>query len=294
MVEKLVRVLTWTIFGLGFALVVLVAVLASLTGRPMFAQQPGGGGVRSKVKVSLPTANAELFIETKLTKTAGLVREFDTPDVEPGKRYEYQLKAVWKPNEETTITRTRTVKFSGGEEVNLDLTKDDGTDDIVVKLKPMTADAISDICTEATITMTDVVVIPDCTDSRWPLAVAKAGAKRVIALQADAVKAKLLRDEIRKTESAGAVDVLPTAPADYKDYAEASVVLLYLGEERNNSLRAKLLTDVKSATRIVSYKYAFADWKPKSTKKSVNSLGEEYPINTWVVTSEDKAKYGKK
>jgi uncharacterized protein (TIGR03000 family) len=294
MIEKLVRVLTWTIFGLGFVLVVLVAVLASFTGRPMFAQQPGSGGVRSKVRVTLPAANAELFIETKLTKTAGLVREFDTPDVEPGKRYEYQLKAVWKPNEETTVTRTRNVKFSGGEEVTLDLTKDDGTDEIVVKLKPMTADAIADICTEAAIAKTDVVVIPDCTDARWPVAVAMAGAKRVIALQADATKAKTLRDEIRKTEADGAIDVLPTAPADYKDYAEASVVLLYLGEERNNSLRAKLLNDVKPATRIVSYKYAFADWKPKTTKKAVNSLGEEYPIHAWAVTTEDKARFGKK
>ena len=294
MIEKLVRVLTWTIFGLGFVLVVLVAVLASLTGRPMFAQQPGSGGVRSKVKVTLPTATAELFIETKLTKTAGLVREFDTPDVEAGKRYEYQLKAVWKPNDETTVTRTRSVKFSGGEEVTLDLTKDDGTDEIVVKLKPMTADAIADICTEAAIAKTDVVVIPDCTDARWPIAVTMAGAKRVIVLQADAAKAKTLRDEIRKTEAGGAVDVLPTSPADYKDYAEASVVLLYLGEERNNALRAKLLGDVKPATRIVSYKYAFGDWKPKTTKKAINSLGEEYPIHTWAVTAEDKAKFGKK
>jgi uncharacterized protein (TIGR03000 family) len=281
MIEKLVRVLTWTIFGLGFVLVVLLALLASLTGRPLFAQP--SSGVRSKVKVTLPTANAELFIETKLTKTTGLVREFDTPDVEQGKRYEYELKAVWKPNDETTITRTRTIKFSGGEEVTLDFSKDDGTDEIVVKLKPMTADAIADIITEAAIAKSDVVVIPDCTDTRFAIAATKAGAKRVIALQADATKAKTLRDEIRKTEADGAIDVLGVTPAEYKDYAEAGVVLLYLGEERNTALKEKLLSDLKPGSRLVSYKYGMKDWKPKATKKAVNSLGEEHPIHTWVV-----------
>ncbi len=290
MIEKLVRVLTWSIFGLGFVLVVLVALLASLTGRPLFAQQPGGGGVRSKVKVTLPTATAELFIESTLTKTTGLVREFDTPDVEKGNRYEYQLRTVWKPNEETTITRTRKVKFTGGEEVKLDLSTDDGTDEIVVKLKPLTADAITDICTEAAIQKTDVVVIPDCTDSRWPIAVAKAGAKRVIVLQADATKAKTLRDEIRKTDAEGAIDVLTSAPGDYKDYNEATAVLLYLGEERNKALRKMLLNDLKPTARVVSYKYGIGDWKPKTTKQAVNSLGEEHPIHIWVVTAENKKK----
>jgi uncharacterized protein (TIGR03000 family) len=279
MIEKLVRVLTWTIFGLGFVLVVLVALLASLTGRPLFAQT--GSGVRSKVKVTLPVATAELYIETKLTKTTGLVREFDTPDVENGKRYEYELKAVWKPDDETTITRTRTIKFSGGEEVTLDFTKDDGTDEIIVKLKPLTADSITEFCTEAAITKTDVVVIPDCTDSRLAVTAAKAGAKRVIALQADATKAKTLREEIRKTDAEGAIDVLGTTPAEYKDYAEASVVLLYLGEERNKALKSKLLADLKPKSRLVSYKYAMPDWKPNTTKKVVNSLGEEHPIHTW-------------
>ena len=114
--DKVIRILTWTVFGVGFVLVVLVSLLASLTGRAAFAQQPPAGTTKSKVKVNVPQENATLVIEGKATSTVGMTREFDTPDLEPGKKYLYEFKVSWKPNKFTTLTRTRTVQFVAGYE----------------------------------------------------------------------------------------------------------------------------------------------------------------------------------
>src|SRR5262245_34065622 len=43
--------------------------------------------VKSKLKVKVPQDDAKLFIEGKETKPSGEVREFETPEIEPGKVY---------------------------------------------------------------------------------------------------------------------------------------------------------------------------------------------------------------
>ncbi len=291
--DKVIRILTWTVFGVGFILVVLVSLLASLTGMSAFAQQPANA-TRSKVKVNVPQDDAELVIEGKPTRTIGKSREYDTPDLEPGKKYLYEIKVVWKPNKFTTLTRTRVVKFVAGDEVTVDLTAAQPTDTADVLLKPATADVLKDMADAAKLTKDDVVFEPKAADARGLIAAVSAGAKRAVGVQPDADKVKAITQAVTKAELEGKIDVLKVPPAECKDYAEATVVFLYLGEEGNAALLPTLLRDVKAGTRVVSYRFTMGEWKPTATRKGTNADGDEYEIHTWTVTAADKTKYGAK
>lgn len=272
---------------------VLVSLLASLTGRAAFAQQPNNT-TKSKVKVNVPQDDAELHIEGKPTRTVGKTREYDTPDLEPGKKYLYEFKVVWKPNKFTTLTRTRVVKFIAGDEVTIDLTVPQPTDTADVVLKPATEDVLKDMMDAAKITKVDVVFEPKTADARTLIAAVQAGAKRAVGVQSDADKVKAAKERIKKAELEGKIDIQQTDPTECKDYPEATVVFLYAGEEGNLALRAALLKGVKAGTRIVSYRFGMGDWKPTATRKGTNADGEQYEIHTWTVTDDDKQKYGAK
>lgn len=290
--DKVIRILTWTVFGVGFVLVVLVSLLASLTGRAAFAQQPANSA-KSKVKVNVPQDDAELVIEGKPTRTVGKTREYDTPDLEPGKKYVYELKVKWNPNKFTTLTRTRTVKFVAGDEVTVDLTVAQPTDTADVQLKAVTDDVIKDLVEVAKITKDDVAFEPKTADAKVLIAAVKAGAKRAVGVQPDGEKVKAAKAAVTKAELEGKIDLQQADPAEGKDYSEATVVFLYAGEEGNLALRPVLLKELKAGARIVSYRFGMGDWKPTSTKKGTNSEGDEYEIHTWTVTDADKQKYGK-
>ena len=80
---------------------------------------------KSKLVITVPQDDAELKIEGKDTKPTGTVREFETPEVEVGKAYEYAFSVTWRPNNYTVLTRTLSIEFKGGEEIKVDLTKAD-------------------------------------------------------------------------------------------------------------------------------------------------------------------------
>lgn len=291
--DKVIRILTWTVFGLGFILVVLVSLLASLTGRAAFAQQPTNN-TKSKVKVNVPQDDATLVIEGKTTSTVGKTREYDTPDLEPGKKYKYEFRVSWKPNKFTTLSRTRVVTFVAGEEVVVDLTTPQPTDTADVKLKPATDDVLKEMVAAGKVGKDDVVFEPKPADARGLIAAVKGGAKRAVGVQPAADTVKAIKDAIKKAELEGKIDVQQVPPAECKDYADATVVFLYLGDEGNAALMPTLLAGVKPGTRIVSYRFKMGDWKPTQTRKGTNADGDEYEIYTWTVTAEDKTKYAKK
>jgi len=70
-----------------------------------------GKKVKSKIKITVPQDDAELKIEKKDTKPTGAVREFETPDIDSGKPYEYEFSVTWRPNNYTVLTRTKAIEF---------------------------------------------------------------------------------------------------------------------------------------------------------------------------------------
>jgi uncharacterized protein (TIGR03000 family) len=64
------------------------------------------------IKVTVP-ANAEVWFEGYKTASKGATREFQSPDLTPGKQYAYKVRARWK-EDGRQVTQTQKVDVSAG------------------------------------------------------------------------------------------------------------------------------------------------------------------------------------
>jgi len=271
--------------GLGL----LVLAVSGSSPIPLAAAQPTT--VKSKIKVIVPQDDSELLIENKATKTTGLTREYDTPELETGKRYEYTFTARWRPNNYTVMTRPRTVQFTAGEDVVVDLTKDTDKDKAEIRYLPTPEDIVDEMVKLAKITKDDVVFEPGCGDGRIVIAAVKAGAKKGVGIDLDKERVKESKAAVKAANLVDKIEIREGDALEVKDYSDATAVLLYMGEEFNVLIRPTLLRDLKLGTRIVSHRFPMKDWKPDDTKKVVGQDGLDYEIHIWKVTEDSKKKY---
>jgi uncharacterized protein (TIGR03000 family) len=73
---------------------------------------------RAKLIVELP-ADAKLYIDDQLMKTPSAVRQFNTPELQPGQTYYYMVR-VELGSDSSPQTATRRVLIRAGEEVTAD------------------------------------------------------------------------------------------------------------------------------------------------------------------------------
>lgn len=73
----------------------------------------GGEQTRAKVRIELP-ADAKLYVDGVLMKTGSDVRNFQTPELEPGKTYIYELRAELVRNDQK-FTDTQQLVIRPGE-----------------------------------------------------------------------------------------------------------------------------------------------------------------------------------
>ncbi len=286
--HRLTRSRFWTILGTGL----FAAFAAGPLSTPASAIQPKT--VKSKIKVSVPSEDSELLIESKPTKTTGLTREYDTPELEAGKRYEYTFTARWRPNNYTVMTRPRTVQFTAGDEVAVDLTKDTDKDKAEIRYVPTPDDIVDEMIKLAKVTKDDVVFEPGCGDGRIVVASVKAGAKKGVGIDLDKDRVKESKAAVKAASLVDKIEIREGDALEVKDYADATVVMLYMGEEFNQLIRPTLLRDLKVGSRIVSHRFPMKDWKPDDTKKVTGQDGLDYEVHIWKVTEDAKKKFGKK
>lgn len=244
-----------------------------------------GKKVKSKLKITVPQEDAELQIEGKATKPTGAVREFETPEIDAGKLYEYSFSVTWRPNNYTVLTRTKAVEFKGGDEIAVDLTKADpkNPDKAVVRWVPTPDDIVAEMIKLAKVTKDDVVYEPGPGDGKVLIAAVKAGAKKAVGIELDPKKAAEAKENVKK---AGLTDKITIREGDalkVEDWGDATVVFLYMGNEFNNLLRPHLEKQLKPGTRIVSHRFVLGDWKPDETKKVTGEDGDEYLLHIWTV-----------
>jgi uncharacterized protein (TIGR03000 family) len=275
------------------ALAVAVALLTSATG----ATQPtkkeekkdekkaDGKKVKSKLKVTVPQEDAELLIEGKATKPTGTVREFETPEVEQGKLYEYTFSATWRPNNYTTLTRTKSIEFKGGDEVTADLTKADpkAPDKAQIRWVPTPDDIVDEMVKLAGVKDGDVAYEPGPGDGRVLIAAVKKGAKKAVGIEIDPKKAAEAKDNVKKAKLDDKITIIEGDALKDRDYGEATVVFLYMGNEFNNLLRPILEKQLKPGTRIVSHRFVLGDWAPDKTITVTGLDGDEYKLHLWTV-----------
>lgn len=244
--------------------------------------------VKSKLKITLPQEDAELFIEGKATKSPDKftsVREFETPPLEAGKLYEYTFSVTWRPNNYTVLTRTKSVEFKAGDEINADLSKPDpkNPDSAKIRWVPTPDDIVAEMIKLAKVTKDDVAYEPGPGDGKVLIAAVKAGAKKAVGIELDPKKVAEAKESVKKEGLADKITIIEGDALKDRDYSEASVVFLYMGNEFNNLLRPVLEKQLKPGTRIVSHRFVLGDWAPDKTITVTGVDGDEYKLHLWVV-----------
>ncbi len=279
----------------GFTLALFTAT-AGLTALSVGAQpdkkeeKKDSKKVKSKIKITVPQDDAKLKIEDKDTKPTGVTREFETPDLEAGKLYEYTFSVTWQPNNYTTLTRTKSIEFKGGDDIVADLTKVDpkAPDKAVIRWVPTPDDIVEEMLKLGKVGKDDVVYEPGPGDGRMLIAAVKKGAKKGVGIELDPKKAEEAKDAVKKAKLEKEITIIEGDALKDRDYSEATVVLLYMGNEFNNLLRPVLEKQLKPGSRIISHRFVLGDWAPDKTIKVTGADGEEYVLHVWTVKEKSK------
>ncbi|MBX9584139.1 MAG: TIGR03000 domain-containing protein [Gemmataceae bacterium] len=260
------------------------------------AKKEAAKKVQSKLKITVPEENAELTIKgtrEEKTKPTGATREFVTPDIDPGKEYEYDFVVVWRPNNYTKLTRKKTVTFKAGDEVAVDLTKADPKvpDEAVVRWVPTPDDIVAKMVEMAKVTKDDVVYEPGPGDGKVLIAAVKAGAKKAVGIEIDPEKVKEAKGKVKEAGLDDKITIVEGDALKDRDYSEASVVFLYMGNEFLALLQPVLQKQLKPGTRIVSHRFVFGkDWPPDQTVEVKGEDGDDYKLHIWTVGKKGEKK----
>ncbi len=68
-----------------------------------------------------------------------------------------------------------------------------------------------------------------------------------------------------------------------KDVAEATVVLLYIGDDLGKRVGPSLKNLLKPGSRIVSHRFSLGDWEPTKKLTVKGEDGGEYELLLWIV-----------
>lgn len=254
------------------------------------AQTPAATQVISHITVTVPTDEAELEIEGKPVPGTGASRQADSEPLTAGATYHYTITTRWQPNTYTTMTRTRTVSFRGGEPVGVDLTVSDPSDRVRVIYVPTPPDIAEEMVKLAGVTANDVVYEPGCGDARITIAAVKAGAKRGVGIDIDPARVADSQARVKEAGLADRIEIRLGDALDIPDLSQATVVLLYMGDHFNLLIRPVLWKQLKVGSRVVSHRFKMGDWPPDKTVNVSSAEGGEYELHLWTITEELKGR----
>jgi len=194
------------------------------------------------------------------------------------------------PKTYTNIVRTKVVPVENGQVVQIDLTREDpaNPDQIQPLFITTPMPVVERMCTLANIGKDDVVYDIGCGDGRMVItAVAKFAAKKGVGIDIDP---KLIEESRDNAKKAGVLQKIAFRVEDalkLKDLSEASVIMLFVGEDLNRKLRPILQRTLKPGARVVSHHFDMGDWKPDKTEKftALNKEGvdEDYALHLWTI-----------
>jgi uncharacterized protein (TIGR03000 family) len=276
----------------------LLCGLAVLGNSPLSAQvatkKPKAAAATVELTVRVLEDDAMLWVNGKDVKLQGKERKFTAAAAKSGEAHFCEFKVVWEPNNYTQITRLRKLRVEPGKSYVVDLrTRDEKTDpkdDIVVRYVPTPDEIVDKMAELAGIGKDDVVFDLGCGDGRMVCrAVAKFRAKRGVGvdIDADRVKDSKLTAKQYKVEDSVTFregDVLKPI----KDLPEATVVMLYMGDDIGERLSPILQKTLKPGSRVVSHRFLLGDWKPDKTITVEDSDEIAYELHLWVVKEGEK------
>lgn len=286
--------------------------LAALVGAAAPAQDKDKDKPKDAKAAKAAPATIKLLIPDKPTKTAvtiegkkqdepaGLkdaVRVFTTPDLEPGKTYAYKIEVVIEENNYTKIFRTREVSFKSGDTVSVDVRAEDKAvpDRIEVRWVPTPKTVVDEMCKLANLTKDDVVHDYGCGDAVMLIRpIEKFGAKKGFGNDIDPKMVEVAKKNVKDAKLEDKVTIVEgdILKMTEKDCGEATVVLLYIGNDLGAKLSPVLQKALKPGARVVSHRFTLGDWKPNKTTTitAVNDQGEDedFVLHLWIVPERKK------
>ena len=143
---------------------------------------------------------------------------------------------------------------------------------------PSPDDVIETMLRLAGVSRRDVVYDLGCGDGRIVIAAARLFKARAVGID---IEPERIREANQAARAAGVAGKVRFIEQDFHqaDISRASVVALYLYTREMTRLKPKLLSQLKSGSRVVAYQFnGLGDWQPK---KVVNN--HQYPVYLWEV-----------
>jgi predicted RNA methylase len=192
------------------------------------------------------------------------------------------------PKTYTNVVRTRVVPVEAGKPVQIDLTQEDpaNPDQIRSIFVSTPMPVVDELCRLANVGPKDIVYDIGCGDGRMVIsAVAKFGAKNGVGFDIDPDR---IQESRMKAEKAGVLNKIVFRVQDaltIKDLSEATVVMMFVGEDLNRKLRPMLQETLKPGARIVSHHFDMGEWKPDKSEKFMAANDEgvkiEHSLYLW-------------
>jgi uncharacterized protein (TIGR03000 family) len=243
-----------------------------------------------QLRVLVPQDDAKVFVDDTLTKQKGDERTFVSPPLEPGYAYRYTVTAKWWPNNYTEVIRTRIVNFRAGQSITVDLRQQDpkNPDNYHIRFVPTPEDVVEAMCQIAKVGKDDVVYDLGCGDGRIVIAaITDYKAKRGVGVDIDPKLVKLSEKWAAEAKVSDKVKFRHQDVLTIKDLSDATVVMMYMGEDVNLRLMPILKKTLKPGSRIVSHDFKMGDWKPEATKVVLDEFGEEHFVYLWTIRKAD-------
>jgi predicted methyltransferase len=265
------------VLSLGLGFVALAAIAAGATYLPRVEQDK-----KVTIKVLLPQVEVKVTVDGKEFPDTGDKREIR---VETAKD-KLKVAASWQPNGYTTIVRTRTVDVK--EVIELDLSVPDAKipDDITVIYVPTPDDIVDEMCKLGKVTKDDVVYDLGCGDGRMVIrAIKNFGAKKGVGVDIDEERVKESKENAKKAGVQDKVEFRKGDVLKIDDLPDATVVLLYMGEDINLRLRPILKSKLKPGSRVVSHRFTMGDWEPtrQMVVRGAAPNNFDYTLLLWVI-----------
>ena len=119
-------------------------------------------------------------------------------------------------------------------------------------------------------------------DGRVVIAAAKKFAVKAVGFEIDPGLVKLARENVRKQ---GVERLVEIRQQDFltADLSLPSVVMLYLSYDGNLTVRPRLMSQLKTGARVVSYTFDMAEWQPKVAENYRDGAGNSHMIYLWEI-----------
>lgn len=242
-----------------------------------------------EIKDREPPRVSKLTIDGEDFTSPGLPKKLVKVQPKNGKKTVTVILDYWPYTYSNTI-RTKEVTLEDGKVVEVDMTVEDPRhpDKIKPIYYPTPDEVVDEMCKMAKVGKEDVIYDIGCGDGRLVITgVKKFGAKRGVGIDIDPDLVKLCKDKAKEAGVADRVEFREEDALKIKALSDATVVLLYVGEDLNLKLRPILKKTLKPGARVVSHRFEMGDWQVDETRTitAKNNFGvdEIYRLHIWTI-----------